>query len=301
LPKRKVAQEFLCDFISSGDTFLQPNDLDYIRSMVEPPIKKEGATNSIWIWSEPISSNRYIISADVSRGDGGDYSAFHVIDADEMEVVAEFMGKLPPDKLADLLLEYGKKYNTALICPERNTFGYFTCVKLRDAGYKRLWYKNMTGDMWNSIPPDSEIVPGFETQGNTRPQILGRLEECIRNKVLKIYSQRTFDQMQAFIWNGTKAQASKDAHDDLIISLAIGTWLSYSGTSSSDSQKEMAIAMLKATSISRRDSNEMSGDLGSVKPVGHALLAGYNQHNIYKPKDASNFNDRLISNFDWLL
>ena len=300
LPKKKISQEYLCDFISSGDTFLQANELEYIRSMIEPPLRKEGPANGVWIWSESIG-NRYIISADVARGDSGDYSTFHVIDADEMEVVAEYMGKIPPDKLADLLLEYGKRYNNALLCPERNTFGYFTCVKLRDAGYQRLWYKNMSGDLWAANIPDAETVPGFETQGNTRPQILGRLEECIRNQVLKIYSQRTYDQLQAFVWNGSKAQASRDAHDDLIISLAIGTWLSYNGTTNSDSQKELAIAMLKATSLSRRDTTEMPGDISSVRPVGHVLMSSFSQNNVYKPRDASQMDPRLVPNFDWLL
>jgi hypothetical protein len=302
LPKKKVSQEFLCDFASSGDTFLQATELDRIRGMIEPPIRKEGISNAVWIWSDPVPNNKYVISADVARGDGADYSAFHVIDTNEMEVVAEFLGKIPPDKFADVLLEYGKKYNTALICPERNTFGYFTCVKLRDSGYKRLWYKNwQSADMWNTQPTDSELVPGFETQGNTRPQILGRLEECIRNQVIKIYSQRTYDQLQAFVWLGSKAQASKDSHDDLVISLAIGTWLSYGGTTSNESQKEMAVAMLKATSVSRRESETLPGGMDSVKPPGHAMYSSYMPQNMHKPRDASQIDSHLVPNFNWLL
>jgi hypothetical protein len=194
--------------------------MEYLRSMLIQPKKKEGPAHGVWIWSDPEPGRKYVISADVARGDGADFSAFHVIDAYNLEVVAEYMGKIPPDKFADLLLEYGKAYNTALLCPERNTFGYFTCVKLRDSGYRRLWYRSTTGDPWEYQPTDNDIVPGFETQGNTRPQILGKLEEVIRNRIIKIYSQRTYDQMQAFIWNGSKAQASRDAHDDLILSLA---------------------------------------------------------------------------------
>ena len=34
LPKRKVSQEYLCDFITSGDTFLQSEDLEDLRSMI---------------------------------------------------------------------------------------------------------------------------------------------------------------------------------------------------------------------------------------------------------------------------
>lgn len=301
LPKRKVAQEFLCDFISSGETFLQPTEMDYLRDLIDQPVRKEGIANGVWIWSDPKPGRKYVISADVARGDSGDYTTFHVIDTDDCSVVAEYMGKIPPDKLADLLLEYGKKYNTALLCPERNTFGYFTCVKLRDAGYKRLYYKNASGDMWEYISSNPEDVPGFETQGNTRPQILAKLEELIRNKVLKIYSQRFYDQMQGFIWNGSKAQASRDSHDDLIMSLAIGMWLVNGGSTVSEQGREMAMAMLKATCVNRRDTNLMPGDIGSVQPLVNPSIKGLNAQNVHKPRDASQINHGGASDFSWLL
>jgi hypothetical protein len=106
LSKRKVSQEYLCDFISSGDTFLQPDDLDYLRDTIEQPLRREGPQQSVWVWDDPVPNRKYVISADVSRGDGNDYSTFHVIDYDSCEVVAEYMGKTPPDKLADILIEY---------------------------------------------------------------------------------------------------------------------------------------------------------------------------------------------------
>lgn len=290
-----------CDFISSGETFLQPTEMDYLRDLIDQPIRKEGIANGVWIWSDPKPGRKYVISADVARGDSGDYTTFHVIDTDDCSVVAEYMGKIPPDKLADLLLEYGKKYNTALLCPERNTFGYFTCVKLRDAGYKRLYYKNASGDMWEYISSNPEDVPGFETQGNTRPQILAKLEELIRNKVLKIYSQRFYDQMQGFIWNGSKAQASRDSHDDLVMSLAIGMWLVNGGSTVNEQGREMAMAMLKATCVNRRDTNLMPGDIGSVQPLVNPGIKGLNAQNVYKPRDANQINHGGASDFSWLL
>lgn len=301
LPKRKVAQEFLCDFISSGDTFLQEGEMEYLRSMIEPPKQKQGPANAIWVWDNPRQGKKYAISADVARGDGGDFSAFHVIDVEDCQVVAEYMGKIPPDKLADLLLEYGKMYNNALLCPERNTFGYFTCVKLRDSGYKRLWYRAASGDPWEYISSDVEAVPGFETQGNTRPQILGKLEELIRNKVIKIYSQRTYDQLQAFVWQGSKAQASRDSHDDLIMSLAIGMWLTNGTSSSNEHATEHAIAMLRATRIEKRDVSTMPGDINSVGPVNNPHVHGFTPYNVAMPRDATQVKHGGIPNFNWLL
>ena len=69
LSKRSISQEFLCDFISSGDTFLQASDLENIRESIKNPIEKLGPQNGIWIWRRPEAGRKYIISADVSRGD----------------------------------------------------------------------------------------------------------------------------------------------------------------------------------------------------------------------------------------
>jgi len=290
-----------CDFISSGDTFLQPEDLEYLRETIEPPSEKSGPQLCVWTWRKPQPAHLYVISADVARGDSSDFSAFHIIDRDTCEVAAEYMGKIPPDKFADLLAEYGKLYNTALICPEQNTFGYMTCVRLRDMGYPKLYFKNATGDLFEYKSVDPDAIPGFSTQSNTRVQILSKLEELIRTKVLKTYSQRLYDQMQAFVWVGSRAQAANDAHDDLILSLAIGTWLTNGGTSLSEAAIAMAYAMMKATKIERRDISQMPGDIQSAKPLVNPNIRGYNAQNVYKPVDPSMVKHADISDFSWLL
>lgn len=300
LPKRKVAQEFLCDFISSGDTFLQPSEFEKLREMIKPPVEKEGPQNGVWIWRKPEQGKKYVISSDVARGDSGDYSTFHVIDYETCEVCAEFMGKIPPDRLADLLFEYGKKYNDALICPEQNTFGYFTCVKLRDAGYPRLYYTNHSGDVFEYRPSDPEAIPGFSTQQRTRNQILTKLEEVIRNGRLKTYSQRLYDQLQAFIWNGAKAQASKDAHDDLIMSLAIGSWLVAGDSAYSEQSMSMAYAMLKATAVGNRGLDTLPGGINDVRPVPNPHIQGFTPYNVGKPRSPDNVKHVNVTDFSWL-
>lgn len=299
LPKRKVAQEFLCDFISSGDTFLQPQDLENVRDAIRQPIEKIGPQNTIWIWRRPEAGKRYAISADVARGDAADFSAFHVIEYDSGEVVSEFMGKVTPDRFADILFEHGKLYNDALICPEQNTFGYFTCVKLRDAGYPRLYYSNHEGDPYEYRPSNPETIPGFTTQTKSRNQILTSLEESIRKGSLKSYSQRLYDQLQSFVWNGSKAMASKDSHDDLIMSVAIGAWLVIGTSNGSENAMNIANAILKATTLLRRDSSELPR-INEVKPVPNAQIQGFTPDSFAKPRDATTIKVNDVSDFSWL-
>lgn len=307
LPRRKVAQEYLCDFISSGDTFLQPNDLEDLRAQIMDPVEKAGHDRNIWIWSPPVAGHTYVISADVSRGDAGDYSAFHIIDVEDCEVVAEYMGKVPPEKLADMLAEWGKKYNDALIVPENNTFGYFVNTKLRDIiCYKKLYYANNKGDPFNYIPLDSNELPGFPTNQKTRVQILTKLEELIRNKQLKSYSRRLHDQLQAFVWNGNKPMAGKDSHDDLIMSLAIGCWLVEGGEGVSEQAKQMAYAMLAGTGTTRKGIYEMPGGIHEAQPLVNPNIRGVNAQSVYRPRDVfqvqkHNPHLRDVSDFSWLM
>lgn len=301
LPKKRVAQEYLCDFIASGDTFLQPKELEQLRVNIQQPIEKAGDKHEVWIWSQPIPGRQYIISADISRGDARDFSAFHVIDTEDCEVSAEYMGKIAPEKFADLMSDWGKRYNDAFLIPENNTFGYFVNTKLRDMGYKKLYYHNHRGDAFSYVPANSEELPGFPTNQKTRVQILTKLEELIRNGQLKTYSQRLYDQLQAFVWNGNKPMASKDAYDDLIMSIAIGCWLLEGNAGLNGHAVAMALAMGKATMVSRRDTSQLPGKINTVQPLVNPQIRGMNPSNVHRPRDPASIRHADVSDFSWLM
>jgi hypothetical protein len=156
-------------------------------------------------------------------------------------------------------MEWGTKYNTALIIPENNTFGYFVSTKIKDSGYRRLYYSSYRGDVFEYVPLRDDEAPGFVTSSKTRPQILTKLEEMIRNKTLKVYSQRLYDQLQTFIWKGNRAEAMSGTLDDLVMALAIGGWLLDNSSSdiANPQKAALAYAMLQATSVSKRSSSEL--------------------------------------------
>lgn len=220
---KKIAQEYLCDFVSSGDTFLQNEQMEWLKSLIKPPIAKEGDGHRIWIWEHPKFGKKYIITADISRGNAADYSAFHVIDTTTSTVVAEYKGKISPDDLGVLLVQYATKYNKALVCPEYNSYGFMTCTKMKELKYTKLYYRAARYNE-NYVPTETD-KPGFDTQSNSKILALTKLEELIRNKILKSYSQRLVDELQTYVWNGSKAGALKGYNDDLVMSAAIGTWL----------------------------------------------------------------------------
>jgi hypothetical protein len=261
MSERQIAQEYLCDFASSGDTFLSEIDLKWIRESIVEPIAREGDNRNVWIWKYPLSEHDYVISADVARGDSKDYSTFHIIDINEGELVAEYKGKIRPDNFAELLAEWGHRYNKALLCPENNSFGYATILKLQEIQYPCLYYRKRSGAFIGGyVPKQSADIAGFTTNGKTRSMILSKLEEIIRNKQLLIRSSRTYEELKTFTWNTGRAQAKRGFHDDLVMSLAIGSWLYDSSADYSKSSKSLNQAMLSAMSSTRNDLPDIMED-----------------------------------------
>jgi hypothetical protein len=254
LSKRQIAQEYLCDFAISGETYLDTGTLEWVGSLVTKPRMREGSDNNVWIWKQPLTENNYVISADVARGDAKDYSTFHVIDVDNSEVVAEYKGKIRPDNFAELINTYGLKYNKALVCPENNSYGYATILKLQELKYPRLYYRKRKGTyIGNYVPEQTPDVAGFNTNGKTRGTILAKLEEVLRNKQLMIYSSRFYEELKVFaIGNDGRASARRGYNDDLVMSLAIGTWLFDASGEYSKNSKALNDAMLKAMSRSTK-------------------------------------------------
>ena len=71
----------------------------------------------------------------------------------------------------------------------------------------------------------SNSIAGFTTSSKTRPLIVAKLEEFIRNKLINLYSARLYNEFKTFIWNNGKPQAMRSYHDDLVMSLAIACWV----------------------------------------------------------------------------
>jgi hypothetical protein len=264
---RQVAQELLCDFASSGETFLGDDEIKWVYSNIKAPIDRKGFDRNVWIWRYPLAESKYLISGDVARGDGKDYSTFHVIDLGAGDVVAEYRGKIAPDRFGDLLNEFGLMYNKALLCPENNTYGYATIIRLRDLNYPRMFYQKSTAVyIGDYIPAGNTDTAGFNTSGKTRGLILTKLEELIRNKLLITYSSRFYDELKTFVWQDNKVSAMKGENDDLVMSLAIGAWLFDASTEHSRDSGTINKAMLAGMSV---NTNHFNGASNSIMNNEH--------------------------------
>jgi len=299
MTRRQIAQELLCDFQSSGETFLSQSDIESLMMGIKNPIERWGPGNNVWVWKYSLPENKYVISADISRGDGADFSALHVIDTNESEVVCEFKGKVPPDQFAIVLMEASKRYNNAVICPESNTYGYAVLMKLKELKCQDIYFEKEK-DRISALYGDGPIGKGgFSTQGPSRSKILTKLEEVIRNKQIKIYSARFYEEMKTFIWKGSKPQAMRSKHDDLVMSLAIGVWLYDTSNFHSKSSANLNKAMLAGFST---NSNVFHGSLGSSFGGSEYLKKVINSRHLV-PYDviSGHFSGSIDPEFKWLI
>jgi hypothetical protein len=268
MSRKQIAQELLCDFASSGDTFLNADDLDRIRMGCRNPIESWGPDRGVWVWKYPVADHKYVLSADVARGDASDYSTVEVFDVNDSEQVLEFRGKIPPDQFGILINEIGMRYNKALVCPENNTYGFATITKLRDMGYPNL-HINDKRYLYSVEIPIGKY--GFNTNGASRGPTLTKFEEHIRLGRLKIYSSRLVDELKTFVWLGDSPRAQKGFNDDLVLASAIGCTL-FDPTNKGNTSSGVYKAMLSGFSVN--SSNLLpqpifTGNTNPMKPVNY--------------------------------
>ena len=228
MSRREVAQELECNFNMSGETVFGSEDLESYLNMIKEPKYRTGFDRNLWIWEEKQNENTYLVAADVARGDGKDYSVCHVIKLETMEIVAEYRGKVTPDIFSRVLFDVAQEYSNALLVVENNSVGFAVLDKLKEMRYPNLYHSvKSTHEFVEEHQADqmSNAVPGFSTTSKTRPLIIAKMEEFIRNNLIKIYSSRTVNEMKTFIWRNGKPQAMKGYNDDLILALAIACWV----------------------------------------------------------------------------
>jgi hypothetical protein len=234
LGPKGAAQECDCDFVSSGDTVIDPQLLTFYKeSYCQDPIEKTWVDHNLWRWEYADYNKGYMVVADVARGDGGDYSAAHVFDVETATQVAEYKGKMDTKDFGNFLVSLSTEYNEALLVIENANIGWAVIQQVIDRGYSNLFYMSkdlkyvdVQHQLHNKFRAEERgMVAGFSTTMKTRPLIISKLEQYIREKEVTIRSTRLIDELFTFIWVGNRAEAMRGYNDDLVMSLGIALWV----------------------------------------------------------------------------
>jgi hypothetical protein len=252
--KRKVNQELECAFLGSGDNVFDSNLLENLRTNMvkEPQAKMMGG--GLWIWKEAELGKKYIMGIDVSRGDSEDFSTFQIVDFDSREQVAEYVGKLPPDTLAEICFKWGNMYNAFAVIDITGGMGVTTALRMRELGYKNLYVDGVDiSNKWKYDPKATEKIPGINFNAK-RVQIIATFEEYLRHG-FKIYSSRLLNEMNTFVYMNGRPDHQKGQHDDLIMSVAMALFVGENSFTQLNKVTNQTKAMINSWSVNTNEFN----------------------------------------------
>ena len=136
------------------------------------PSYRVGFDRNLWLWERYDDAATYLLVADVARGDGADYSVFHIIKLETMEVIGEYQGKATLEQFASILDSTGREFGGAMLVVENNSLGISILEKLQDRLYPNLYFSIKGTHEYISEAQAESIttaVPGFTTSSKTRP------------------------------------------------------------------------------------------------------------------------------------
>ena len=246
---RLAAQECDCDFSTSGDIVFYPEHLEYyLATHVVEPMERRGVDKNLWIWESPDYSRNYMVVADVARGDGKDYSAFHIFDLETNAQVAEYKSQLSPKEFGYMLVGIATEYNEALLVVENNNIGWATLDAIQEREYRNLYFSPksdvITADSYlTKYENNVNMIPGFTMSLRTRPLAINKGREYLGDHSVIIRSKRLIEEMKIFIWKNGRAEAQSGYNDDLIMSFNIAMFVRDTALK----YKQQGIELTKAT------------------------------------------------------
>ena len=228
---RLAAQECDCDFSTSGDIVFYNEYLElYEKSHIKEPLERRGADQNLWVWESADYSRDYMVVADVARGDGKDYSTFHVIEVENNVQVAEYKGQIGTKEFGHLLVGIATEYNNAMLVIENANIGWATIQVAIDRQYSNLYYSQRSDSSnvdsyFDKYQDHSRMVAGFTMSSKTRPMVIGKFQEYIADQGVTIQSKRLIEEMKVFIWKNGRAEAQTGYNDDLVMAFGIAMYI----------------------------------------------------------------------------
>lgn len=228
--------EFECEFVGSSDTLIHASKL---RKLVyHNPIR---ATRELKIYAEPgvldpdsekPTSRLYTIIVDTSRGVGGDYSAFSVIDVTELpyqQVATYRNNKIPALLYPNVIYETAKYYNNAFVLIETNDIGQQVADTLQyDLEYENILRTapNQQGVIELSAGFHSGAKSGVRTTKSVKRIGCLNIKSLVESDKIIVNDYDTIQEMTRFVAKGQSYEAEEGTNDDLMMGLVLFGWMS---------------------------------------------------------------------------
>jgi len=219
--------EFECEFLGSVGTLVNPAKL---KSLVyNDPIKRH---NSLDIYENPIEDHNYLITVDVARGIGNDYSAFVIFDITEFpyRIVGKYRNnEIKPMLYPSIIKDVAKAYNGAWLLVEVNDIGDQVANILHfDLEYDNILMCSMrgrNGQVVGSGFSGKKSQLGVRMTASVKKLGCSNLKTLVEDDKLLVSDYEIISELTTFIQKHNSFEAEEGCNDDLAMCLVIFSWL----------------------------------------------------------------------------
>ena len=222
-------QEYGCSFLGSSNTLISTSKLSVLAPEEYLQEDKEG----LRVFAKPEKDQIYFLQADVSRGQGSDFSAFTLIDGTSApyKVVASFRNNtISPFNFPTVIKKICEQYNNAYALIETNDIGgQVSSILYNDLGYENVLMTRMMGRKGQILSQGfatgrSEM--GLRTTTQTKKLGCAILKRLIEEDKILLNDERIISELFTFVSKANTYKAEEGHNDDMVMSLVFFAWLS---------------------------------------------------------------------------
>ena len=218
--------EFECEFLGSVNTLIAPAKLKMLA--YEDPIQRNAGLD---VYENPIKEHNYLITVDVARGLGNDYSAFIIFDITEFpyKVVAKYRNNQKPMLFPSVIYDVAMGYNQAWLLIEVNDIGDQVASILQyDLEYENILMcamRGRNGQVVGSGFSGKKSQLGVRTTSSVKKLGCSNLKTLIEDDKLVPTDYEIISELTTFAQRGNSFEAEEGCNDDLAMCLVIFSWL----------------------------------------------------------------------------
>ncbi len=219
--------EFECEFLGSVDTLIAPSKLKTL--IYDNPIQRNAGLD---VYEPPKKKHDYVMTVDVARGVGNDYSAFIIVDITEFphRVVAKYRNNtIKPMLFPNVIWELARKYNEAFVLCEVNDIGDQVAAILQyDLEYQNLLMCSMRGRAGQIVGQGfsgAKTQLGLKMSKTVKKVGSLNLKTLIEEDKLLFNDYEIISELTTFISKHNSFEAEEGCNDDLAMCLVIYAWL----------------------------------------------------------------------------
>ena len=219
--------EFECEFLGSVNTLINPSKLKNL--VYETPIQKNAGLD---VYEIPRKDHNYLITVDVARGLGNDYSAFIVFDITNFpyRAVAKYKNnEIKPMLFPSVIHDIAKGYNKAFILCEVNDIGDQVASILNyDLEYENLLMcsqRGRAGQVVGSGFSGKRSQLGVRTTAAVKKLGCSNLKTLLEDDKINIIDYDIISELTTFSQKHNSFEAEEGCNDDLAMCLVLFAWL----------------------------------------------------------------------------